>query len=174
MIWTLKPWSCSKTCCSSTEGTVFLVSHDRTFLDNVVTSIIAAEGNGLWREYEGSVQDWLTQSQRSQAWAEQAQKTPATPTAASAPSIKEEKNHPSRRHAPPSASSATKSNANWSNCPHTLKRWRPSKPACAPRWQTRKSTPKTMPALSALHARDAEIEAALMLALERWEALSSQ
>jgi len=47
------------------EGTVFLVSHDRTFLDNVVTSTIAFEGDGLWREYEGGVQDWLTQSRRS-------------------------------------------------------------------------------------------------------------
>ena len=47
------------------EGTVFLVSHDRTFLDNVVTSTIAFEGDGLWREYEGGVQDWLIQSKRS-------------------------------------------------------------------------------------------------------------
>ncbi len=47
-------------------GTVFLVSHDRTFLDNVVTSTIAFEGNGLWREYEGGVQDWLVQSRRTQ------------------------------------------------------------------------------------------------------------
>ncbi|WP_394756399.1 ATP-binding cassette domain-containing protein [Rhodoferax sp.] len=46
-------------------GTVFLVSHDRTFLDNVVTSTIAFEGDGLWREYEGGVQDWLLQSRRS-------------------------------------------------------------------------------------------------------------
>ena len=52
-------------------GTVFLVSHDRAFMDNVVTSIIACESSdaqpGFWREYEGSVQDWLIQSQRSQA-----------------------------------------------------------------------------------------------------------
>jgi len=47
------------------DGTVFLVSHDRTFLDNVVTSIIANEGPGLWREYEGGVQDWLVQSART-------------------------------------------------------------------------------------------------------------
>ena len=44
---------------------MFLVSHDRTFLDNVVTSTIACEGAGLWREYEGGVQDWLIQSKRS-------------------------------------------------------------------------------------------------------------
>ena len=47
------------------EGTVFLVSHDRTFLDNVVTSTIAYEGDGQWREYEGGVQDWLIQSKRA-------------------------------------------------------------------------------------------------------------
>jgi ABC transport system ATP-binding/permease protein len=47
------------------EGTVFLVSHDRTFLDNVVTSTIAYEGDGAWREYEGGVQDWLVQSKRA-------------------------------------------------------------------------------------------------------------
>ncbi|MBA3771451.1 MAG: ATP-binding cassette domain-containing protein [Ramlibacter sp.] len=52
------------------DGTVFLVSHDRAFLDNVVTSTIVFEGAGLWREYEGGVQDWLTQSRRSQALAQ--------------------------------------------------------------------------------------------------------
>ena len=47
------------------DGTVFLVSHDRTFLDNVVTSTIAFEGDAHWREYEGGVSDWLTQSKRA-------------------------------------------------------------------------------------------------------------
>lgn len=46
------------------QGTVFLVSHDRQFLDNVVTSMIAFEGNGQWREYEGGYQDWKIQNQR--------------------------------------------------------------------------------------------------------------
>ncbi len=40
------------------KGTLFLVSHDRTFLDNVVTQTIAAEGDGLWHEYAGGYQDW--------------------------------------------------------------------------------------------------------------------
>lgn len=39
-------------------GTVFLVSHDRAFLDNVVTQVIAAEGDGRWREYIGGYSDW--------------------------------------------------------------------------------------------------------------------
>ena len=78
------------------DGTVFLVSHDRTFLDNVVTSTIANEGPGLWREYEGGVQDWLLQSARGRDPAAMLRRAPkpaaaaapapyATPTARSAP-----------------------------------------------------------------------------------------
>jgi ATP-binding cassette subfamily F protein uup len=43
------------------SGTVFLVSHDRAFLDNVVTQTIAAEGGGTWKEYVGGYSDWLRQ-----------------------------------------------------------------------------------------------------------------
>ncbi len=42
-------------------GTLLLVSHDRRFLDNVVTSTIAFEGEGRWREYVGGYDDWLRQ-----------------------------------------------------------------------------------------------------------------
>lgn len=66
------------------DGTVFLVSHDRRFLDNVVTSTIVHEGEGRWREYVGDVQDWMTQSARSQAM--QREKTPSS-TPAAAPSV---------------------------------------------------------------------------------------
>jgi ATP-binding cassette subfamily F protein uup len=43
------------------DGTLLLVSHDRTFLDNVVTSTIAFEGDGRVREYVGGYEDWLRQ-----------------------------------------------------------------------------------------------------------------
>jgi len=43
------------------SGTLLLVSHDRRFLDNVVTQTLAAEGRGLWREYVGGYSDWLRQ-----------------------------------------------------------------------------------------------------------------
>lgn len=43
-------------------GTLLLVSHDRAFLDNVVTQVIAAEGDGHWREFAGGFSDWLAWS----------------------------------------------------------------------------------------------------------------
>jgi ATP-binding cassette subfamily F protein uup len=43
-------------------GTLLLVSHDRTFLNNVVTSTVVLEGNGLISEYAGGYDDWLIQS----------------------------------------------------------------------------------------------------------------
>jgi len=58
---------------------VFLVSHDRTFLDNVVTSTIAYEGNAHWREFEGDVQDWLTQTKRANEIAKNSGKNVSQP-----------------------------------------------------------------------------------------------
>src|SRR5262249_10602047 len=42
-------------------GTILLVSHDRAFLDNVVTQTLAAEGDGRWKEYAGGYTDWMRQ-----------------------------------------------------------------------------------------------------------------
>ena len=49
------------------DGTVFLVSHDRTFLDNVVTQVVVAEGEGIWKEYVGGYADWERVSRTSQS-----------------------------------------------------------------------------------------------------------
>ncbi|WP_019936847.1 ATP-binding cassette domain-containing protein [Bordetella sp. FB-8] len=43
------------------SGTVLLVSHDRTFLNNVVTQTIASEGDGKWRDYVGGYDEWIAQ-----------------------------------------------------------------------------------------------------------------
>jgi len=64
----------------SYAGTVFLVSHDRRFLDNVVTSTIAWEGDeqpGFWREYEGGYEDWAAQRARARGLRDAAAKTAA-------------------------------------------------------------------------------------------------
>lgn len=49
------------------DGTLLIVSHDRSFLNNVVTSTIALEGNGQVREYVGGCDEWLEQHESSKA-----------------------------------------------------------------------------------------------------------
>ena len=54
------------------QGTVFLVSHDRTFLDNVVTQSIVFKGNGVLKEYIGGYQDYIDAQKREEALQPQA------------------------------------------------------------------------------------------------------
>jgi ABC transport system ATP-binding/permease protein len=74
-------------------GTVMLVSHDRTFLDNVVTSVIAVEGEGRWREYVGGFTDWQTQKARADglAQADIGKRGPAQPGGAAPAVAKDDK-----------------------------------------------------------------------------------
>lgn len=73
------------------KGTILLVSHDRAFLNNVVTSTIVLAGNGRLQEYVGGYDDWL----RQQAAAEQS--TSAPPELATPPgTVKSKKGKPSR------------------------------------------------------------------------------
>jgi ATP-binding cassette subfamily F protein uup len=58
-------------------GTLLLVSHDRTFLDNVITSTLAFEGNGRVQEYVGGYADWLRQRPTSQHGEGDAERPPS-------------------------------------------------------------------------------------------------
>jgi ATP-binding cassette subfamily F protein uup len=69
------------------EGTVFLVSHDRRFLNNVVTSTLVSEGDGAWREYVGDVEDWMTQSARAQMNSANAAPAPVAQASKPAPAV---------------------------------------------------------------------------------------
>jgi ATP-binding cassette subfamily F protein uup len=60
------------------EGTLLLVSHDRTFLDNVVTSTLVFEGDGNFREYAGGYDDW-------ERYQRQIPETPAAPVKRAVP-----------------------------------------------------------------------------------------
>ena len=73
----------------SYTGTLLLVSHDRAFLDNVVTQTLVAEGDGLWREYAGGYSDWLVQRAAAQpdAQTRHAKSEPA-PRTGRAPKLK--------------------------------------------------------------------------------------
>lgn len=69
-------------------GTVMLVSHDRAFLNNVVTQVMVAEGDGQWGEYIGGYDDWLAQrAEKAAAHAKAPEKT-VIPTAAPKASAK--------------------------------------------------------------------------------------
>ena len=163
------------------EGTVFLVSHDRSFMDNVVTSIIACEASdahpGFWREYEGSVQDWLTQSQRSQAIQAQnkaaAAKLAGTPQGTSSATAK--------ATAPTAATPPVEKNT--TKLSYKEQRELDSLPGLIESLENEQKQIRltledsslfaTDPAkATALYARDAEIDTALMAALERWETLA--
>jgi ATP-binding cassette subfamily F protein uup len=71
------------------EGTVILISHDRDFLDRVVTSVIVPEGNGEWIEYAGGYSDMLVQRgadlKRADVKAQPAEEKKGTKAAAAAP-----------------------------------------------------------------------------------------
>jgi len=66
----------------SFNGTILLISHDRTFMDNVVTSTWVfdedSDGNGIVKEYVGGYQDYLTQKSREQSVKPKADKSEKT------------------------------------------------------------------------------------------------
>ena len=61
-------------------GTVLIVSHDREFLNNVVTSTLVMEGNGVVKEYAGGYDDWLRQSQKAVKLKQPREKSPPKKT----------------------------------------------------------------------------------------------
>ena len=61
------------------DGTLFLVSHDRAFLDNVVTQVIAFEGDGKLMEYVGGYEDWVRMKKFEAAKAAPPREAPAKP-----------------------------------------------------------------------------------------------
>ncbi|MET0543504.1 MAG: ATP-binding cassette domain-containing protein [Variovorax sp.] len=156
------------------DGTVFLVSHDRTFLDNVVTSTIAFEGDGRWREYEGGVQDWLLQSKRSKEI--DAQRASTAPSAAASAA------------APPQPSPATVAAAPSIRKKLSYKEQRELEALPAQIAELEDEQKRITEVLEqdggAIYAseasraielgeRHAQIDEALMAALERWEALGA-
>ncbi len=71
---------------SSYPGTIILVSHDRRFLDNVVTEVLAPENDqGIWREYVGGYSDWLNQRPQIEVHIKKETSSPIKPTAREKP-----------------------------------------------------------------------------------------
>ncbi|HRO52475.1 MAG TPA: ATP-binding cassette domain-containing protein [Alicycliphilus sp.] len=151
----------------SYDGTVFLVSHDRSFLDNVVTSTIAAEGDGLWREYEGGVQDWLTQSRRSRELAGSAA------PAAKNTSQNEAKRITGKREQLQKKKLSYKEQRELEQLPAQIDALEAEQTAIRDELADGSLYARDGTRAVALHARDGEIEELLMQALERWSELSA-
>lgn len=149
------------------DGTVFVVSHDRTFLDNVVTSTLAFEGNGLWREYEGGVQDWLAQSNRSRSLAG----GPAVPEKNT--SKNEQKRPPDKREQLQKKKLSYKEQRELEQLPAQIDALEAEQRAIRDELADGSLYSRDGARATALHTRDGEIEDLLMQALERWSALSS-
>jgi ATP-binding cassette subfamily F protein uup len=150
-------------------GTAFIVSHDRRFVDNVVTSVVAWEGDpafggrpGLWREYEGGITDWLQQRERSRV---------AAPAAAAA--------------VPAAAAPAAPAPAVRTKLSYKEQRELDALPARIESLEAEQKTIAGQTADGALFASDpqraaallersARIEDELTAALERWETLEAR
>jgi ABC transport system ATP-binding/permease protein len=147
-------------------GSAFIVSHDRRFVDNVVTSIVAWEGDpayggrpGLWREYEGGITDWLTQRERSRV-EPVAPPPPPAPAPAAGPA--------------PRGKLSYKEQRELDALPARIDALEAEQQALAAQTADPQLYARDAQRAAALLERSARIEEELMAALERWEALSSR
>ena len=159
----------------SYSGTVFLVSHDRRFLDNVVTSTIAWEGDpayggraGFWREYEGGYEDWKVQRERA--------KVIAAAAAAAAPMPRAEA---ARTTAAPPVKSAKaklsyKEQRELDGLPARIEALALEHATLGEQLAGTEIYLGEAQRLAALQSRYPKIEDELMAALERWENLSNR
>ena len=98
-------------------GTLLLVSHDRAFIDHVVTSTLVFEGDGRVQEYVGGYEDWLRQRARRNN-PPQRQPIPVVAGSEAGPQAAEAKNSPSRK------------SARWRNCLGVSSGWKPNRKGC--------------------------------------------
>jgi ATP-binding cassette subfamily F protein uup len=137
-------------------GTLLLVSHDRAFLDNVVTQTLAAEGGGAWREYVGGYSDWLRQR-------DEPQKKPSG----------EKKKDPGER-ARPRAKLSYKEARELERLPIELEALEAEQHALAAKMSDADYYRQAPEAMRADQRRAEELEALIHAGLERWEALEAK
>lgn len=142
-------------------GTVFLVSHDRAFLDNVVTQVIVSEGDGNWGEFIGGFSDW-----ERYANSENAKKIakPAAKVAAKAEVKSDSK----------SKKLSYKEQRELEELPKQIARLEAEQQTITVRLQDT-NLYKTQPdEVNKLNRRYAEIDELLLTSLEQWEAIEAQ
>ena len=141
------------------EGTVVLVSHDRTFLDNVVTQVIAFEGDGRLKEYVGGYDDWVRQRPAPQA---AAASSPPRPVAA-APRPRE-----------PKAQLSFKEAKELESLPGQIEALEAEHAALTALLGDAAVYREDPARVAGAQARFSELEAALALAYDRWQSLEAR
>jgi ATP-binding cassette subfamily F protein uup len=145
---------------SSYEGTLFLVSHDRAFLDNVVTQVIAFEGDGKLIEYAGGYEDWVRVKKYQAGVA--AVKPAATPPRAA--EVKVEK-------AKPASKLGFKEARELEELPKRIEALEREQSDIAAHFADGSIFSSDPKRAKQLQARNEEIEVEIAAALERWEEL---
>ena len=140
-------------------GTVFLVSHDRTFLDNVVTQVIVAEGEGKWREFVGGYTDW-----------ERVRTLPIATAPASKPAVKAEPAAPVAKQ----KKLSYKEQRELEELPKLIAKLEDEQCVLAAELSHPDFYKKTPAEGKRLNARVAEIEGELLEALEKWEQIEAR
>ena len=158
----------------SYPGTVFLVSHDRRFLDNVVTSTIAWEGdpayggrNGFWREYEGGYEDWKQQRERGRVAALQPAAAPLAATRTAGKSA-------GSGGDAPKAKLSYKEQRELDGLPARIETLEAEQARIAAELAHADIYTKEPQRVPALQARHESLEIELLQALERWEVLGAR
>ncbi len=142
------------------SGTLLLVSHDRAFLDNVVTQTLASHGAGLWKEYAGGYSDYV-------------QQRGALPSAA--PLSSGERPPPARAERGVASRKLTyKETRELESLPAEIESLEAEQKALYARMHAQDYYRQPPDGLRADQARAAEIERLLMEKLERWEALEAK
>jgi len=150
------------------EGTVFLVSHDRTFLDNVVTSTLAFEGNGVWREYEGGVQDWLIQSKRSREL-KSATQLIASPAISTRDEARNDTEKPTKRGAATPGKLSNKDQRELDGLPGRIELLEAEQAALRKELSDGDLYARDPARANSLYQRDAALDEELLVALTRWD-----
>jgi ATP-binding cassette subfamily F protein uup len=149
------------------DGTVLLVSHDRAFLDNVVTSVIASEGEGKWREYVGGFTDWQIQRERSEQIAQQ--DAPKEPPKEAAP-----KESAAGRNAQRTVKLSFKEQRELEALPERIAALEAEQKAIAAQIEDGSIFVKDAQEGARLTERYAAIDDELLVAIERWDELESK
>ncbi len=152
------------------QGTVFLVSHDRAFLDNVATQVIVAEGNGVWREYIGGYDDWeRVKKSRTGLIAKEVTK----PAAGAQPSVgSKEQAYDAPSNKPKKLS--FKEQRELEMLPQQIADLEAEQANISERLADPETYRKQPDDVQTLNRRFAEIDKLLIESLERWEAIESR